>query len=147
MQEHAAEADLAACVADIAVVWAKLDDDIRGFVVERGTEGFTTAKIDGKLSLRASVTGDIGLLTRFARNLGKAGLLAIAVVALSMAATPLVVAADHFDLHAKLGFLLGAFAKTIEAKILENLDDMLAQARSTAPARKSPAARKKAAGK
>ena len=39
----------------------------------------------------------------------------------------LVVAADHFDLEAKLGFLLGAFAKTIEAEILKNLDALLAQ--------------------
>ena len=48
-------------VADLAVVWAKLDGDIRGFVVERGMDGFTTTKIGDKLSLRASVTGDIGL--------------------------------------------------------------------------------------
>lgn len=39
----------------------------------------------------------------------------------------LVVAADHFDLHAKLGFLLGAFSKTIEAEITKNLDQLLAQ--------------------
>ena len=48
-------------ICDLAVVWAKLDGDIRGFVVERGTEGFETNVIEGKLSLRASVTGDIGL--------------------------------------------------------------------------------------
>ena len=48
-------------IADIAVVWAKLDDVIRGFVVERGTKGFSTPKIEGKLSLRASVTGEIVL--------------------------------------------------------------------------------------
>jgi glutaryl-CoA dehydrogenase len=48
-------------VADIAVVWAKLDGKIRGFVVERGTKGFSTPKIDGKLSLRASITGEIVL--------------------------------------------------------------------------------------
>ncbi len=48
-------------VADIAVVWAKLDGRIRGFIVERGTKGFSTPKIDGKLSLRASVTGEIVL--------------------------------------------------------------------------------------
>ncbi len=48
-------------ISDLAVVWAKLDGDIRGFVVERGFEGFTTTKIDHKLSLRASITGDIGL--------------------------------------------------------------------------------------
>jgi glutaryl-CoA dehydrogenase len=48
-------------VADIAVVWAKLDGKIRGFLVERGTKGFSTPKIDGKLSLRASITGEIVL--------------------------------------------------------------------------------------
>jgi glutaryl-CoA dehydrogenase len=48
-------------VADIAVVWAKLDGKIRGFLVERGTKGFATPKIDGKLSLRASITGEIVL--------------------------------------------------------------------------------------
>ena len=48
-------------IADVAVVWAKLDGVIRGFVVERGTKGFTTPKIEGKLSLRASITGEIVL--------------------------------------------------------------------------------------
>ena len=48
-------------IADIAVVWAKLDGKIRGFIVERGTKGFSTPKIEGKLSLRASVTGEIVL--------------------------------------------------------------------------------------
>ena len=48
-------------IADLAIVWAKLDGVIRGFIVERGMEGFTTGKIGDKLSLRASVTGDIGL--------------------------------------------------------------------------------------
>lgn len=49
-------------VADIAVVWAKTDDDeIRGFIVERGFKGFSTPKIEGKFSLRASVTGQIVL--------------------------------------------------------------------------------------
>ena len=43
------------------VVWAKLDGEIRGFIVERGTKGFSTPKIEGKLSLRASVTGEIVL--------------------------------------------------------------------------------------
>src|SRR2546430_3778941 len=48
-------------IADIAVVWAKLDGVIRGFIVERATPGFSTPKIEGKLSLRASVTGEIVL--------------------------------------------------------------------------------------
>lgn len=48
-------------IADLAVVWAKLDGAIRGFVVERGMKGFSTPKIEGKFSLRASVTGEIVL--------------------------------------------------------------------------------------
>jgi glutaryl-CoA dehydrogenase len=48
-------------IADLAVVWAKLDGVIRGFVVERGFDGFSTPKIEGKMSLRASVTGEIVL--------------------------------------------------------------------------------------
>jgi glutaryl-CoA dehydrogenase len=48
-------------VADIAVVWAKLDGKIRGFIVERGTKGLLTPKIEGKLSLRASITGELVL--------------------------------------------------------------------------------------
>jgi glutaryl-CoA dehydrogenase len=48
-------------IADLAVVWAKLDDVIRGFLIERGTKGFSTPTIMGKLSLRASITGEIVL--------------------------------------------------------------------------------------
>lgn len=48
-------------IADLAVVWAKLEGEIRGFIVERGTPGFETPKIEGKFSLRASVTGEIVL--------------------------------------------------------------------------------------
>jgi glutaryl-CoA dehydrogenase len=48
-------------IADVAVVWAKLDNVIRGFIVDRGTKGFSTPKIEGKLSLRASITGEIVL--------------------------------------------------------------------------------------
>lgn len=51
-------------IADIAVVWAKSeshDGKIRGFIVERGAKGFSTPKIEGKLSLRASITGEIVL--------------------------------------------------------------------------------------
>src|SRR5262249_30645855 len=47
--------------ADVAVVWAKLDDVIRGFVIERDTAGFATPRIEGKLSLRASITGEVVL--------------------------------------------------------------------------------------
>ena len=46
-------------IADLAIVWAKLEDVIRGFIVERGTPGFETPGIEGKLSLRASTTGEI----------------------------------------------------------------------------------------
>lgn len=52
-------------IADVALVWAKLDGVIRGFLVDRGSEGFATAKIQNKLSLRASVTGDISLADVF----------------------------------------------------------------------------------
>lgn len=48
-------------IADVAVVWSKLNGEIRGFLVERGMEGFSTPKIEGKLSLRASITGEIVL--------------------------------------------------------------------------------------
>lgn len=47
-------------IADIAIVWAKDEDDIiRGFLVEKGTEGFSTPEMHGKLSLRASVTSEL----------------------------------------------------------------------------------------
>ncbi len=47
-------------LADIAVVWAKIDDGrVNGFILERGMTGFSTPKIDGKCGLRASVTGEI----------------------------------------------------------------------------------------
>jgi glutaryl-CoA dehydrogenase len=52
-------------IADVAVVWAKVDDggpeSIAGFIVERGTPGFDTPRIHGKMSLRASETGEIVL--------------------------------------------------------------------------------------
>jgi glutaryl-CoA dehydrogenase len=48
-------------IADIAIVWAKLGEDIRGFIVERGLKGFSTPEIKGKVSLRASITGEIVL--------------------------------------------------------------------------------------
>ena len=54
-------------IADIAVVWAKLDGVIRGFIVERDSAGagFSTPKIEGKLSLRASITGSIQMDNAF----------------------------------------------------------------------------------
>jgi len=48
-------------ITDVAVIWAKLDGRIRGFLVERGIPGFTTPTIEGKMSLRASATGQIAL--------------------------------------------------------------------------------------
>jgi glutaryl-CoA dehydrogenase len=46
-------------IADVFVVWAKLDNVIRGFILEKGMKGLTAPKIEGKFSLRASVTGEI----------------------------------------------------------------------------------------
>jgi putative polyhydroxyalkanoate system protein len=56
----------------------------------------------------------------------------------------LIVAPDHFELQAKLGFLLGAFSKTIEAEITKNLDALLSQ--GAAPAAAKKASRKKTGG-
>ena len=47
-------------LADVAVVWAKTDDGVRGFLVEKGTPGFTAPEQHGKFSLRASVTSELG---------------------------------------------------------------------------------------
>ncbi len=46
-------------VADVAVVWARTDEGVRGFLVPRGTNGFTTQDIHRKLSLRASITSEL----------------------------------------------------------------------------------------
>lgn len=48
-------------ISDVAVVWAKLDGVVHGFLVERGFKGFGTPEMKGKLSLRASITGEITL--------------------------------------------------------------------------------------
>jgi len=48
-------------VADVALIWARAEDGIRGFLVERGTPGFTASEIHGKLSMRASVTASLKL--------------------------------------------------------------------------------------
>jgi glutaryl-CoA dehydrogenase len=48
-------------MADIALVWARTEDGIRGFLVERGTAGFTTSDIHGNWSMRASVTSSLSL--------------------------------------------------------------------------------------
>ena len=56
-------------VADIAVVWAKDDnDEVRGFLVEKGLEGFSAPEMHGKLSLRASVTSEIVLENVFVKE-------------------------------------------------------------------------------
>jgi glutaryl-CoA dehydrogenase len=47
------------CISDIAVVWAKLDGEVRGFIVEKGTKGFSTSTMKGKFSLRVSVTSEL----------------------------------------------------------------------------------------
>ena len=47
-------------IADVFIVWAKTDDDvIRGFILEKGMKGLSAPKIEGKLALRASITGEI----------------------------------------------------------------------------------------
>jgi glutaryl-CoA dehydrogenase len=46
-------------IADVAVVWAKLNGTVRGFLVEKGTKGFTAPEMKGKHSLRASVTSEL----------------------------------------------------------------------------------------
>jgi glutaryl-CoA dehydrogenase len=48
-------------IADLAVVWARTDEGVRGFLVPRGTRGFSTRNIERKLSLRASVTSELVL--------------------------------------------------------------------------------------
>ncbi len=46
-------------IADVAVVWAKLDGEVRGFLVEKGTRGFSAPEMKGKHSLRASITSEL----------------------------------------------------------------------------------------
>jgi len=46
-------------VADVAVVWAKLDGQVRGFLLEKGTKGFTASEIKHKMSLRSSITSQL----------------------------------------------------------------------------------------
>src|SRR5580658_4496374 len=48
-------------VADIAIVWARTDDGIRGFLVEKGTPGFSSSEIHGKMSMRVSVTSSLAM--------------------------------------------------------------------------------------
>ena len=48
-------------IADVALIWARAEDGIRGFLVEQGTPGFTAVELHGKLSMRASVTAMLNL--------------------------------------------------------------------------------------
>jgi glutaryl-CoA dehydrogenase len=48
-------------LADVAVIWAKLDGQVHGFLVEKGTPGFQTLEMEGKFSFRASVTSELTL--------------------------------------------------------------------------------------
>lgn len=47
------------CVSDVAVVWAKMDGKVRGFIVDKGTPGYTTSLMKGKFSLRVSTTSEL----------------------------------------------------------------------------------------
>lgn len=47
------------CISDIAIVWARLNGEVRGFIVEKGTKGFSTSTMKGKFSLRVSVTSEL----------------------------------------------------------------------------------------
>ena len=49
------------CISDIAIIWAKLDNVVRGFIVETNSPGFSTTTMKGKLSLRMSVTSELHL--------------------------------------------------------------------------------------
>jgi len=48
-------------IADVAIIWARTEDGIRGFLVEKGTAGFSSSELHGKLSMRASVTASLAL--------------------------------------------------------------------------------------
>ncbi len=48
-------------IADLAIVWARVDEGITGFIVEKGTPGFSAADIHGKFSMRASITSELVL--------------------------------------------------------------------------------------
>ena len=124
-------------IADIAVVWAKLDGVIRGFVVERGFAGLGTPKIVGKMSLRASATGQIVLDDVFvpAENLlpgakglgGPFGCLNRARYGISWGS----MGAAEFCWHAARSYTLGRsqFGKPLAANqlIQKKLSDMLTE--------------------
>ena len=47
------------CIADVAVVWAHTDDGVRGFLIPKGAKGYSTVRMKGKLSMRASITSEL----------------------------------------------------------------------------------------
>lgn len=49
------------CISDLAIVWTQTDDGIRGFIVEKDAPGFSTSKMEGKFSLRVSITSELHL--------------------------------------------------------------------------------------
>jgi glutaryl-CoA dehydrogenase len=55
-------------IADVFIIWAKADGEIRGFILDKGMKGLSAPKIDGKFSLRASVTGEIVMEEVFVPN-------------------------------------------------------------------------------
>ncbi len=72
-------------MADIAVVWARTDEGIQGFLVERNAPGFSTSEIHGKLSMRASVTSSLNFSDTPAEILPKAKGLKAALACLTQA--------------------------------------------------------------
>ena len=55
-------------IADVFIIWAKLDNVIRGFILEKGMEGLSAPKIKGKMSLRATITGEVLMNNVFVPN-------------------------------------------------------------------------------
>jgi glutaryl-CoA dehydrogenase len=119
--------------ADVAVVWARAEEGVRGFVVPRGTPGFTTRNIERKLSLRASVTSELILdgvrlpadaMLPGARGLaGPLGCLSearygIVWGALGAARTCWEAARDHSLTREQFGRPIGAFQLT-QAKLVD----------------------------
>src|SRR5262249_220450 len=47
------------CISDVAIVWARLNGEVRGFIIDKGTKGFSTSTMKGKFSLRVSVTSEL----------------------------------------------------------------------------------------
>ena len=49
------------CISDLAIVWAKLDGKVKGFIVEKGMDGYSSSTMKGKFSLRVSITSELHL--------------------------------------------------------------------------------------